>query len=485
VRCYRCIGKIEHLVCGNDGNILGEVMGKLVASPLANIESLSFDNDLLGGRREFGKRMAGLVKSASTGAVLALDAPWGEGKTTFVRMWQHMLANEKPPITPITCIYLDAFEQDHIDDPFLPLVASIVEFAEKRASINKEYTPLLSAVKKNAGRVGVKFLGLAASIAVRTATLGIINKADITALNDIKDDIAGDSASAVEDLVASQLARFVSDKETLASFRKDLEKLASQVVADTKAPLVFIIDELDRCRPTFAVTLIERIKHVLDVPGIVFLFVLNRKQLEQAVRSVYGARIDAAGYLAKFIHIWCSLPKSVRRRHNSDYQKYCTALYDAHELITWDDESMLRKALPELSQIFGLTLREMERLFTNVAVFYATASQNHLRIPGLAAALAVIRIRRQIVYQKLRERRISYREFVAGVPELQKIPEDDVIVQYLQDWFRYCLMTNEELKELGEDSEVLRFGQTMIKYSIGRDAVLPHLCSLFDMFDVE
>ena len=265
-----------------------------------------------------------------------------------------------------------------------------------------------------------------------------------------------------------------------------MANLASQIVADSEVPLVFVIDELDRCRPTFAVTLIERIKHVLDVPGIVFLFVLHRGQLEEAVRSVYGSGIDASGYLAKFIHIWCSLPKRGRRRHNSDYQKYCTALYDAHELTTLDDERALRKSLPELSQIFGLTLREMERLFTNVAVFYATASENQLRIPGLTAALAVIRIRYPLVYQRLREQRVSHGEFFVAVPELQQIPKDDEIVKYVQDWFKYCLMTDVELKELGKDSDVMRFGEGLSRYGTGgRDTILPHLCGLFDMFYVE
>ena len=456
-------------------------MMKLVAPPLANNDSLSFDNDLL-NRKDFGERMVGLVRSASTGVVLALDAPWGEGKTTFVKMWQRMLDDQKIP-----CVYLDAFEQDQVDDPFLPLVATIVEFAEKHASKDNNLQSLLSSMKKNAGRVGVKFLGWAAKVGVRAGTLGILNHTDIGALKNFKDDIAKDSASAAEAVIASHLARFSSDKATLTAFRNDLTNLVTQIAANSEAPLVFVIDELDRCRPDFAVTLIERIKHVLDVPGIAFLFVLHRSQLEEAVRGIYGPGIDASGYLAKFIHVWCSLPKRRGpRRNTSDYQKYCNALYDAHAITTSpDDEDVLRTALPDLSQLFDMSLREMERLFTNIVVFYSAASKRLPCVPDLTCALAIIRIRYPAVFARLREQQIGYREFEAAVPELKQISEDSENVKYVQISFKYCLMTDEELLTLSENPDFKYYGRELARNATNRQSLLPLLCKHFDMFSVE
>lgn len=452
-------------------------MGKLVASPLSTVADLSFDDDLL-GRREFGERLLGLIESAPSGAVLALNAPWGEGKTTFVKMWTKLLQNKGA-----ATVYLDAFEQDHIDDPFLPLVASLLEFAKEQKAKNPALKTVIDNVRTNAGRVGAKFAGWAAKNAVKAATLNVLKDADIEELKKL---IVNGTANAAEAAIEAQIEKFTSDKQAVKAFRDDLEALAKSIVADSGFPLVFIIDELDRCRPTFAVTLVERIKHVLDVPGIVFVFVLNRPQLEEAVKCVYGQGIDASGYLAKFVHLWCSLPKRGQSQHDSDYQKYCNALYEAHELKAWDDENDLRHAMAWFSQQFGLSLREMERLFTNIAVFYATAKENQLRLPDLAVALAIIRIRYPEIYNALREKRITYDQFKQAVPEFQRKPENDTITAYVRAVFMYCLMSDSELIALGKDSKVLRFKEWLTRRHFrSRDSIVPRICSFFDMFQTE
>ena len=65
-------------------------------------------------------------------------------------------------------------------------------------------------------------------------------------------------------------------------------------MSDTGQPLVFIIDELDRCRPTFAIELLERVKHIFDVPNIVFVFGINRSELVKALDSRSTARLMQA-----------------------------------------------------------------------------------------------------------------------------------------------------------------------------------------------
>jgi hypothetical protein len=292
-------------------------MPKLIASPLSEYPNPTFANDLL-GRQGFGERLLGLVKSASAGAVLALDAPWGEGKTTFVRMWKNLLEEKG-----YSAVYLDAFEQDHQEDPFLPLVASILDAASAKVEDQATLASKIDSLRKKAGQVGVRFSGWLTRLAVRSATLGIIRDTDLEALDDIRTELAGDVSKAVEVAIESRLSTFKAEKNALQEFRLELEALAKAISSSSGGPLVVIVDELDRCRPSFALNLIERIKHVLDVPGVMFLFVLNRPQLEESVRSVYGPGIDAPGYVAKFVHVWCSLPKRGRRGHDTDSRKRC------------------------------------------------------------------------------------------------------------------------------------------------------------------
>jgi len=66
---------------------------------------------------------------------------------------------------------------------------------------------------------------------------------------------------------------------------------------------------LDRCRPDFAIRLIERIKLFFDIPKIVFFLVMDKTQLSKVVCHNYGYD-ETVGeeYLDKFIDFWVSLP---------------------------------------------------------------------------------------------------------------------------------------------------------------------------------
>ena len=77
---------------------------------------------------------------------------------------------------------------------------------------------------------------------------------------------------------------------------------------------------MDRCKPNFAVSLIERIKHYFDVPNVVFILLLNKEQLENAIKGVYGINTDATKYLDKFINFYFNLPKQNKEDHRTQYK---------------------------------------------------------------------------------------------------------------------------------------------------------------------
>lgn len=119
------------------------------------------------------------------------------------------------------------------------------------------------------------------------------------------------SGNVVSDLVDS----FQREKELLSKFRSELEAAVAQLPNSGKKPtLVFFIDELDRCRPTFAIELLERIKHLFDVPNITFVLSLDKKQLEASTAAVYGQGIDAPEYLRRFIDLEYGIPKSKAKK---------------------------------------------------------------------------------------------------------------------------------------------------------------------------
>ncbi len=104
------------------------------------------------------------------------------------------------------------------------------------------------------------------------------------------------------------LEAYLEQRSTKEKLKKRLAEMSAKVVAETKHPMVFIIDELDRCRPTFAIELLERVKHIFDVPNLVFVFGLNRDELSKSLQSVYG-EIDSDVYLRRFFDMEFTLPE--------------------------------------------------------------------------------------------------------------------------------------------------------------------------------
>lgn len=84
-------------------------------------------------------------------------------------------------------------------------------------------------------------------------------------------------------------------KDAISDFKESLEGIVSN-----QRKIVIIIDELDRCKPTFAVQLLEIVKHLFDIKGITFIFMLDIQQLSYLIKTIYGQEMDAAGYLCRF-----------------------------------------------------------------------------------------------------------------------------------------------------------------------------------------
>ena len=269
---------------------------------LENIET-AWEDDLW-DRKRLGIELTNYVDRLQCGAVLALDARWGEGKTWFVRHWQKHLEDENHNV-----IYLDAFANDYLDDPFLTIAAEISQafkssdniddadvnsFNEKTASVLISLAAILPVI---AAKAGLHWIGLGGA----GEALQEVYKDGKDVYDSVSDEITGKLKEHIE----KKIENHHLEKETIQDFKKELNQLADKL----EKPLVFIIDELDRCRPDFAIRLIERIKHFFDIPKIVFVLVMNKPQLLQSVKSFYGYDSEMNGdYLEKFVDFTVHLP---------------------------------------------------------------------------------------------------------------------------------------------------------------------------------
>ncbi len=79
-----------------------------------------------------------------------------------------------------------------------------------------------------------------------------------------------------------------------------MSEFFTEILCERGNRLVIFIDELDRCKPTYAIKLLEQIKHYMMDDRITFVFSVNLEQLQHTIKCYYGADFDASRYLDRF-----------------------------------------------------------------------------------------------------------------------------------------------------------------------------------------
>jgi hypothetical protein len=324
-----------------------------------------FQNDLF-NRKALAEALTGYINRTKDGCVLGLDAPWGEGKTWFGRNWRAMLEADG-----YQTIYLDAFEQDYSEDPFTVLAAEILQTLAAK-SIKGSTEKLRTASVK----LGKTLLPAAAKIGINTLGKLLLGTQDLTDnINEAIEKLDEKIADAAEKYIESRLSQSDSEKKSVTGFRTALAEFA----AAQDKPVVFFIDELDRCRPDFAVRIVERVKHFFDVPNLVFVLLLNREQLLRAIEGVYGSGFDANAYLGKFIHLFLTLPKkrSIETDQFNATTVYAWSIAKRYNFQHSRDFEIFVNAFGQISAALDMSLRDVEKAIALVAFAGGVTQQTH------------------------------------------------------------------------------------------------------------
>jgi len=372
--------------------------------PPVTSDNPSFTGDQL-NRKGFAERLTNYIDRLREGTVIAVDAPWGEGKTWFGRNWEKMLKERDHE-----ALYLDAFSHDYIEDPFLALSAQIL-------NLLKEGDNLTDGLADKAAAVAKALIPAGTTIAVNIAARWFLGAPDFSeAIRGALAAGADASEPGLSDAIKKKLTHYEKDKASIEAFRSQLAEFCKQ----QEKPVVFFIDELDRCRPSFAVQTIERIKHFFEVPNLVFVLLINRSQLETAITGAYGA-IDSHRYLGKFLSLTFRFPGNDRVPGQEGAQKarYIHAVLSRYHIST-PPLGLKRKAplfpdgLAFIAEVFGLSLRDLEQ-----AIALSVLANPGLLTGGYLALVVGLKIAYPILFRAMREKRL---------------PEFDKAAQILEDW---------------------------------------------------
>ena len=331
-------------------------------------------NDDVLGRRDLATRLTRLIQSQKAPFVISIDGSWGTGKTFLLQRWQTELE-----IQGFRAIYFNAWEDDFCDDPLLAILGQLSEhFKEGKLK-----------------ELASKFLEIAGPLLKQNLISVLHKNTGITPELESK-----------EQPQRNLLQEYLDQRATKDQLKQHLEKMSAAVLEETGHPLIFIIDELDRCRPTFAIELLERVKHIFDVPNLVFVFGINRNELCSALKSVYG-EIDATVYLRRFFDMEFMLPET-------DSVDFCKNLLNRFGLAGFfaglgksantnlhvEEFKDLALWVPAFWRDFGMSLRDIDYCVRMIALVCRNLQPKQYMYPWLLSVFIPLKLMNPKLYRQ-------------------------------------------------------------------------------------
>ena len=376
-----------------------------------------------------GERLANIVGNLDGHSVIVLDGAWGTGKSVFVQQWAGLLRRRRHPV-----VYFDAFAHDHLDDAFTPLFG---ELLRAQASSGHSLASSRDRLVAIAARLLRAMPGLVTDIAVRTATGGAVTTTDIREVSERAEAKRGDAVRIME----QRLTHVNNHMDSVRQFRTALEQAVAELTSrDEKPPLVFIIDELDRCRPTYALSVLERMKHVFGADGICFVLVTHLTELERMVERAYGLK-NTDVYLHKFYHHQFDFEKLLIRGSEKLRLRYLK--YLATELeIGRDPNHLANKTIGDLIRVHDVSLRGQERIMVNQALLEtaipARAGSSTQYWSDIAPSLTVMRHVDASLFRLASSKRLTFSKAMEFIQIDQWINTSPAGRKYTEHLWRYA-----------------------------------------------
>lgn len=349
----------------------------------------TFESDLL-DRKQIAINLTNIIKFKPDLRVLAIDSSWGTGKTTFIHMWKYMLDNDDEFKTSFETMYFNAWENDYISEPLSSLLV------ELETQIKSRNTKIKSLFEKGIDKAK-PYAKLGGQILLKYLTKGVLDKIKL-------EDNIEDSLMELSDKIGEMsFAEISISKQTREILKEDLQSFQCSI--DKK--VIIFIDELDRCKPTFAVELLETIKHIFNLDNFIFVISLDKEQLSHSIKTLYGQDMDSDGYLRRFFDLEYNLPNNntlsyIQHKNN----KVCSGYINTQYLTRFFEEIFISEnySLRDINKVYGY----ISILLPNITYFNSKNVINHkeerylLVASYLYAFFINLHFKHDITYKKIK-----------------------------------------------------------------------------------
>lgn len=373
--------------------------------------------------------------------VLNLNSEWGSGKTYFLRRWAEDLKQNYP------VVYVDAWKQDYSDDPLMTVISSMISQLREQAG-SPEDKAVIKASRKLFG-----LLKAAAPSAARSLTKRYLGIDPVAIMEAEDDDQLGnatdedgnpiDMGLAASKVVDHLISEHDAKAAAIESLKINVEQWVGAVVGRDQTreddaskrsyPAFIFIDELDRCRPSYAVEMLETIKHIFDIPGVVFVVATDTEQLQHAVKAIYGEGFEARVYLGRFFNSRFSLKApsfdNLLEVH-CQKEKLDKAFFDEREIIVWPQNDNTQITIDNITSVlnaFDLSARTAIQITDRVVSTLSSLNRGKSVDLIMLTTLMCIREKDESLYN----------EIIEGTYERKVGNKNILLDDYLKDLF--CL----------------------------------------------
>jgi len=367
-----------------------------------------FYNDKL-HRKIIIENLTKLITGLHQPFVISINSPWGTGKTVFIKMWAQYLKNNN-----FATLYFNAWENDFSNEPLISLLSEIKDQLVKDRKNNGDLEKTANSLLKKGSKIIKQSLPVLSKMVIK-AILKLDNIKELTdaiKLEDIDQDLADFASEKIEDKIEEDSSTRAIQKE----FRELLTTFSNAVIEkeEKAGPIVFFVDELDRCRPDYSVKLLESIKHLFNIDNFVFVIALDRKQIGFSVQTLYGSGMDTEGYLKRFIDVNYNLPEPSRK----DYAEF---LFDVYLFPEFENhyrdnhKDFFLSFFTSIADLFGLSLRDIEHCFTYMTIVFRIVRIIDEETLYLIYFLMPLRIKEIELYNKYISGRIDGQQLIIAI----------------------------------------------------------------------
>lgn len=348
-------------------------------------------------RKEVAEDFTRILIDAQQPFVVSVDALYGMGKTFFLNRWQEQLRKDGYQVA-----FFNAWNTDWEKEPLIPFIKTIIDsFPQDISDIIKEKSRGLLKSIKNYGNLIIECAG-----------------GPEDALGKLTQIINPDNK--------------IEQYEAKQKIINDFKNIICEKIKGNK--LFIFVDELERCRPTYAIEVLETIKHIFDIPNVIFILGIDRTQMKHTISTLYGSDMDGEGYLKRFIDLELHLPKP-------DRNAFCKVLMkkfaiknknsaDSNSIINgWD---CYCNYFSILADGYNLSLREISQCFTDISIIQKIVPDNYLKMSPILALLMILKHKKYLTYLNIEK--MSFNDLWEELEKIIKANNTNV------DSLKRCLM---------------------------------------------